>query len=86
MTKSLTNAVQCYSSFYFYLHLYTRLNPLINQLLEIMSYKIARSTLALTIIVITFAPSCDGQITGRTEFVQSVIIMHVILDCSINPR
>ncbi|XP_064407205.1 adhesion G protein-coupled receptor L3-like isoform X2 [Halichondria panicea] len=32
-----------------------------------MSYRIARSTLALTIIIITFAPSCDAQITDETS-------------------
>ncbi|XP_064388398.1 IgGFc-binding protein-like [Halichondria panicea] len=31
-----------------------------------MSYRIARSTLALTIIIITFAPSFDAQITDKT--------------------
>ena len=46
-----------------------------------MSYRIARSTLALTIIIITFASSCDAQITGRVDFLK----MHVILVLSIHP-
>ncbi len=50
-----------------------------------MSYRIAGSTLALTIIIITFAPSCDAQITGTTELL-IIIIMHVIVALSINRR
>ncbi len=60
-----------------------RLNLLINQLLEIMSYIIAKSTLALTIIIIiTFATSCDAQITDRNVVLDNCIV----LELSINPR
>ncbi len=64
---------------YFYLHA-SILNSVNQPVARIMSYRIVKSTLALTIIIITFASSCDAQITGRTDFYNYYDVL------SINPR